>query len=74
VIFGVNGARLHGTRKASLEPSDAFVLATRGDALVDVEEYRECSVPRPTLTDDGVDAFAQPPRARSVAQVVTAQA
>jgi hypothetical protein len=59
--------------EALLEPLDTPIFSPGCHALVDVEEHRQRPVTRPALADDRIDPLPQPPRARSMAQVMTAQ-
>ena len=51
----------------------SFVFAARCNALINVEEHGERPVARPALAHDRIDAFAQPPGARSMAEIVAAE-
>ena len=57
--------------RLSTNVTDALVLASGGNALVDVKEDRESLVAGPALAHHCVDSFPQPPGAGGVAQVVT---
>jgi hypothetical protein len=60
-------SRLRHVGKAFVKAADPLVFSARSNALVDVEEHRQGTVPGPPLADHDIDTLAQPPRAGGMA-------